>query len=394
MSDEDRPRIEESEEEKQEDEQQEEAEEEPEEEVEGEDDEDEIGTLELFRMIRASETRDHNGPWCTEMAKIPYAHISNAKFREKEDLCFHIHDEKKVVVYKVLASQYEVSGMKRSRNKKFEGETAKSNLFWFDDSRYWKSKARLMNLFWEVRIGLVQRGISSSYIVKVGSYAGMDSNRTVKPKEVFKKLVEFEEELKSLKGKNKRKADGEGTVKLKKSRQTVAKVSEAKEMEPPINPMDHFSKKEEEKMMKIDFSKYKDMYTFGVSEIFRIPVTKINEALSVFVYRSINRNYVMDTYKKMIERPGITPQVADLLPYSLKKKKPIKVEDYATTKRISIRDPRKLLDAMIEDPDCVFVAISGQHSSRAQQLILQEPRISDSLKEKNRYMHSRGNGLL
>ncbi|KAL3686968.1 hypothetical protein R1sor_013277 [Riccia sorocarpa] len=124
----------------------------------------------------------------------------------------------------------------------------------------------------------------------------MDSNRTVKPKEVFEKLVEFEEELKSLKGKNKRKADGEGTVKLKKSRQTVAKVSEAKEMEPPINPMDHFSKKEEEKMMKIDFSKYKDMYPF---------------------------------------------------------------------------------------------AISGQHSSRAQQLILQEPRISDSLKEKNRYRHSR-----
>ncbi|KAL3684372.1 hypothetical protein R1sor_002394 [Riccia sorocarpa] len=91
MSDEDRPRIEESEEEEQEDEQQEEQEEE----AEGEDDEDEIGTLELFRMIRASETRDHNGPWCTEMAKIPYAHISNANFREKEDLCFHIQVENK-----------------------------------------------------------------------------------------------------------------------------------------------------------------------------------------------------------------------------------------------------------------------------------------------------------
>ncbi|KAL3676113.1 hypothetical protein R1sor_026061 [Riccia sorocarpa] len=94
MSDEDRPRIEKSEEEEQEeeqeDEQQEEQEEGAEEEAEGEDDEDEIGTLELFRMIRASETRDHNGPWCTEMAKIPYAHISNANFREKEDLCFHI----------------------------------------------------------------------------------------------------------------------------------------------------------------------------------------------------------------------------------------------------------------------------------------------------------------
>ncbi|KAL3691303.1 hypothetical protein R1sor_004954 [Riccia sorocarpa] len=76
---------------------------------------------------------------------------------------------------------------------------------------YWKSKPRLMNLFWEVRISLVQRGISASYIVKVGSYAGMDSNRTVKPKEVFEKLVEFEQELKSIKGKNKRKTDGEGT---------------------------------------------------------------------------------------------------------------------------------------------------------------------------------------
>ncbi|KAL3694842.1 hypothetical protein R1sor_008493 [Riccia sorocarpa] len=33
---------------------------------------------------------------------------------------------------------------------------------------------------------------------------------TVKPKEVFVKLVEFEQELKSIKGKNKRKTDGEG----------------------------------------------------------------------------------------------------------------------------------------------------------------------------------------
>ncbi|KAL3675811.1 hypothetical protein R1sor_025759 [Riccia sorocarpa] len=160
MSDEDRPRMEEVEEEEQEEEAEEEAEEE-------EADEDEIGTLELFRMIRASETRAHAGPWGTEMAKIPYAHISNTHFREKEDLCFHIQvenkwkplgivafmedrsnnadrigvfyefwDEKKVVVYKVLVSQYDVSGMKRSRNKKFEGESAKSNLFWFDESRY------------------------------------------------------------------------------------------------------------------------------------------------------------------------------------------------------------------------------------------------------------------
>ncbi|KAL3694492.1 hypothetical protein R1sor_008143 [Riccia sorocarpa] len=142
MSDEDRSRMEEAEEEEQEEEAEVEAEEEAEEE---EADEDEIGTLELFRMIRASETKDHAGPWCTEMAKIPYAHISNTHFREKEDLCFHI---------------------------------------------------------------------------QVGAYAGMDTNRTVKPTEVFEKLVEFEEELKSVKGKNKRKADGEGTVKLKKSRST------------------------------------------------------------------------------------------------------------------------------------------------------------------------------
>ncbi|KAL3694509.1 hypothetical protein R1sor_008160 [Riccia sorocarpa] len=431
MSDEDRQRMEEAEEEEQEEGQEERAEEGAVEEAveeadEEEADEDEIGTLELFRMIQASQTRDHAGPWCTEMAKIPYAHISNTHFREKEDLCFHIQvenkwkplgiaafmedrsnnadrigvfcefwDEKKVVVYKVLASQYHVSGMKRSRNKKFEGEFAKSNLFWFDESRYWKSKTMLMNLFWEVRISLVQRGISSSYIVKVGAYAGMDTNRTVKPTEVFEKLVEFEEELKSVKGKNKRKTDGEGTVKLKKSRSThaVAKVSEPKEMEPPINPMDHFSKKEEEKMMKIDFSKYKDMYPFGVSEIFKIFVTKINEAPSVFVYRSINRNYVMDTYKKMIERPGITSQVADLLPYSLKKKKLIKVEDYATTKGLSIREPRLVLDANIEDPDCdnknneeahfvpSFVECLGQ--ARRQWTALKRPKSVQGSNTKN-----------
>ncbi|KAL3686333.1 hypothetical protein R1sor_008907 [Riccia sorocarpa] len=146
MSDEDRPRMEEAEKnassarEEEQEEEQEDANDQPD----AESDDDEIGTLELFRMIRASETRDHDEPWCTEMAKIPYAHISNANFPKKEDICFHIQvenkwkplgitafmedrsnnadqigvfcefwDEKKVVVYKVLASQYDVSGMKR-----------------------------------------------------------------------------------------------------------------------------------------------------------------------------------------------------------------------------------------------------------------------------------------
>ncbi|KAL3676362.1 hypothetical protein R1sor_026310 [Riccia sorocarpa] len=172
MSYEDRPRMEEAEEnassggEEEQEEEQEDANDQPD----AESDDDEIGILELFRMIRASETRDHDGPWCTEMAKIPYAHISNSNFPNKEDICFHILVENK-----------------------------------------WKPLG--ITAFMEDR---------SNNADKIGSYAGKDSNRTVKPKDVFEKLVLFEQELKSLKGKNKRKTDDEGTVKLKKSRPTHA----------------------------------------------------------------------------------------------------------------------------------------------------------------------------
>ncbi|KAL3702215.1 hypothetical protein R1sor_020237 [Riccia sorocarpa] len=48
-----------------------------------------------------------------------------------------------------------------------------------------------------------------------------------------------------------------------------------------------------------------------------------------------------------------------------------------------------LVRALIADPDVVFLAISGQHSSRAQQLLLLEVRVPDDVREQNRYRRSR-----
>ncbi|KAL3692046.1 hypothetical protein R1sor_005697 [Riccia sorocarpa] len=77
--------------------------------------------------------------------------------------------------------------------------------------------------------------------------------------------------------------------------------------------MANLSKKDEEKLLKTDFNKFMSMYPFGTSAIFPIAVEKIMEAPSIFVYRSVNDNYVLETFKNMVEKPHITPQIADLV---------------------------------------------------------------------------------
>ncbi|KAL3692243.1 hypothetical protein R1sor_005894 [Riccia sorocarpa] len=87
----------------------------------------------------------------------------------------------------------------------------------------------------------------------------------------------------------------------------------------PKDPMELISEVDEKKLLKVDHDKYKTMYPFGTDAVFSVPVEKIEEAPSIFVYRSVNEKYVMDTFKRMIKNSTFIPQIADLLPLSLSK---------------------------------------------------------------------------
>ncbi|KAL3694944.1 hypothetical protein R1sor_008595 [Riccia sorocarpa] len=81
--------------------------------------------------------------------------------------------------------------------------------------------------------------------------------------------------------------------------------------------------------------------------------------------------------------------IADLLPFSQKDSSPIVLEIYAKTYKLNWSQDLSLVRALIADPDVVFLAISGQHSSRAQQLLLLETRVPDDVREQNRHRRSR-----
>ncbi|KAL3687440.1 hypothetical protein R1sor_013749 [Riccia sorocarpa] len=121
-----------------------------------------------------------------------------------------------------------------------------------------------------------------------------------------------------------------------------------------------FSAKAEEKALKTDFEKYKNMYPFGTTTTFCIPVEKIHEAPPIFVYRSINFQYVLDTYMNMIKNSQFVPQVADLLPFSQTASSPIVLETYAKKHKLNFADDVAVVSALILDPDVVFLAISIQ----------------------------------
>ncbi|KAL3701414.1 hypothetical protein R1sor_019436 [Riccia sorocarpa] len=153
--------------------------------------------------------------------------------------------------------------------------------------------------------------------------------------------------------------------------------------------MTKFLEKEEKKALKTDFEKYRHMYPFGPTSVYYIPVEKIREAPLIFVYMSINFQYVLDTYYNMITKSHFTPQIADLLPFSQKDSSPIVLETYAKTHKLKWSEDVTLVRALIADPNVVFLAISGQHSSRAQQLLLLVTRVPDDVREQNRYWRSR-----
>ncbi|KAL3694833.1 hypothetical protein R1sor_008484 [Riccia sorocarpa] len=90
----------------------------------------------------------------------------------------------------------------------------------------------------------------------------------------------------------------------------------------------------------------------------------------------------------MITKSHFTPQIADLLPFSEKDSSRIVLETYAKKHNLNWSEDLSLVRALIKDPDVVFLAISGQHSSCAQQLLLLETRVPEDVREQNRYRRS------
>ncbi|KAL3690007.1 hypothetical protein R1sor_016316 [Riccia sorocarpa] len=204
--------------------------------------------------------------------------------------------------------------------------------------------------------------------------------RRIDADDVFEWLTKFEEEKKS----GKRKTTTPRTGNNKKKPRPVEALPEE-----PFDPMTKFLEKDERKTLKTDYEKYRHMYPFGPTSVYHIPVEKIREAPPIFVYKSINFQYVLDTYYNMITKSHFTPQIADLLPFSQKDSSPIVSETYAKTHKLNWYEDLIVVKALIADPDVVFLAISGQHSSRAQQLFLLEVRVPDDVREQNRYRRSR-----
>ncbi|KAL3691616.1 hypothetical protein R1sor_005267 [Riccia sorocarpa] len=128
----------------------------------------------------------------------------------------------------------------------------------------------------------------------------------------------------------------------------------------PKDPMERISKVDEKNLLKVDHDKYKTMYP-----------------------------YVMDTFKRMIENSTFIPQIADLLPFSLSKGDSVRLETYASTHQLRMSKPDQLVEALIKDKDIVSLAISGQHSSHAQQLIMNSAKVPEKIKNHNRYRKSR-----
>ncbi|KAL3695087.1 hypothetical protein R1sor_008738 [Riccia sorocarpa] len=240
----------------------------------------------------------------------------------------------------------------------------------------WKKKKTLVNRFWDARSEMYNTGKSASLISKMAFV--VPRPRRLDADDVFEWLIQFEEE----KRKRKWKTTTAPPRNTKKPR-PVESVPEE-----PFDPMTKFSEKDEKKALKTDFKKYRHMYPFGPTSVYHIPVEKIREAPPIFVYRSINFQYVLDMYYNMITKSHFTPQIADLLPFSQKDSSPIVLEIYAKTHKLNWSEDLSLVRALIADPDVVFLAISRQHSSRAQQLLLLEVRVPEDVQEQNRYRRS------
>ncbi|KAL3681250.1 hypothetical protein R1sor_024206 [Riccia sorocarpa] len=99
------------------------------------------------------------------------------------------------------------------------------------------------------------------------------------PKSKVKRKTEDTIETNSPKAVGKRKADDTAEASTPKKPRNI-KAKPVKSVD--VDAMKRLPKKEEEKLMKIDFNKFMSMYPFGTNAIFPISVEKIMEALSIY----------------------------------------------------------------------------------------------------------------
>ncbi len=111
------------------------------------------------------------------------------------------------------------------------------------------------------------------------------------------------------------------------------------------------------------FTRISKYYTWGLEAIFYIPVHRIHPAPPRFCYRKLNQEHVALIAESMVTRPGVEPQIADLVPFNVKTRKVVIFGP-------SDQERRDFENALMEN-DIHFYAISGQHSARAAQKIIE-----------------------
>lgn len=104
-----------------------------------------------------------------------------------------------------------------------------------------------------------------------------------------------------------------------------------------------------------------EYYTFGITDIFEVPIESILPPSAVFVYRMFNQQHALEVAKSMMNNPGQEPHVADLIPYLARTKKLLHFEN-------TLED-RRAFRSGVKKREIQFLAISGQHSAKAAQWI-------------------------
>lgn len=114
-------------------------------------------------------------------------------------------------------------------------------------------------------------------------------------------------------------------------------------------------------------------YIFGMREIFDIPVESIMQPSAALVYRMFNKEHAMEIANSMIKNPSQVPAIAELIPYSAKSKKLLHFEN-------SPQELKKFLWG-VKHNEVQFLAISGQHSARAAQWVIEWAKKDAKLSE-------------
>jgi hypothetical protein len=104
-------------------------------------------------------------------------------------------------------------------------------------------------------------------------------------------------------------------------------------------------------------------YIWGIQTIFKIPVKLIRPAPPQLCYRKLNMEHVGRIAESMVTSPGVEPLVADLIPFNLASKKLVDYMNTPKEKKAFLQD--------IEEGRIHFYAVSGQHSAKAAQKILE-----------------------